>query len=272
MSGCTVDGAGVAVCGLGGGSAPAVGTGGLGARRRVVGGPGRPRGWGASGAARRGRGGSASRRRRARERRRRRGRRGRGNSYRLRPRGRPRAQGGHLDQRQLQLQSGIGPLPDGPQGLAQEVDEGHGARRRDPAGLAAQRVQLLLGQGDAGRHVVGVLDHVEVAQVAEQILHELAVVGRPLAQPLHEEQGPSCVVLVNEIDDLEQQVVLDDAQDVESLLQRDLAAGVGGQLVEDADGVAEAASGRPGDDREGRLGHLDALLRRRPSRGRRPPP
>ena len=68
-------------------------------------------------------------------------------------------------------------------------------------------------------------------------------------------------LLVHHVDDLEEQVVLDDAQDVERLLQGDRAAGIGGQLVEDADGVAEAAPGRPGDHRERRLGHLDALPR-----------
>ena len=131
---------------------------------------------------------------------------------------------------------------------------------RHPGGLVPQHLLLVLGHRDAGRHFTGVLDHVHVAQVAEQVLDELGVVGGPLTETLDEEQRPLSVALVHQVDHFEQEVLLDQSEHVERLLQGDGAPGICGQLIEDPDGVTEATPGRPGDDRERRLGHLDTLL------------
>ncbi len=97
--------------------------------------------------------------------------------------------------------------------------------------------------------------------MAQQVLDELGVISRSLAQTLDKEQRALSVALVHEVDHLEQQVLLHQPEHVEGLLQGDGAPRVGGQLVQDPDGVPEAAPGRSGDDREWALGHLDALLR-----------
>ena len=131
---------------------------------------------------------------------------------------------GGLYQHQFELEAGIRSLPDGTQGLSEQVDEGHGARHRRPRGLAAQSIQLFLGGGDARRHVLSMLHNVEVPQVAEEVFDELGVVYAALAEPLNEEQRSLGIVLVGQVYDLEQEIVLNHAQDVESLLERYLAA------------------------------------------------
>ncbi len=83
----------------------------------------------------------------------------------------------HLDQHQLELQSGVGALADGAQGLAQQVDEGHGLGCRDPRRLVAQHCCWSSVMAMLAGHLTGVLDDVHVAQMAEQVLDELGVVG-----------------------------------------------------------------------------------------------
>ncbi len=117
----------------------------------------------------------------------------------------------------------------------------HQLPRGVAVGLAAQGFQSLLGGRQAGRRVLRMPHHVEVAQMAKHVPHELVEVRAVLRQSLHEQQSFFGVALRHDVHQLEEQILLGHAQQRQCILQGDGALAVRSKLIQRADGVAEAS-------------------------------
>ena len=92
-------------------------------------------------------------------------------------------------------------------------------------------------------------------QVGDEPAEILALTG----ELLEEGERPGRVAVDDEVADPEQRLFLDCPEQLEHGLHRHLSLGRSGELVERRDRVAEAAARRAGDERQRRLGRLDAL-------------
>ena len=104
--------------------------------------------------------------------------------------------------------------------------------------------------------ILQVLEQEQLAQVAQQVADELRVVGAFVREALDELERLGRAPLDDDVGDLEEQVAAGDAQRLQHVGGRDRALGVGDQLVQGADGVAEPTLRVARDDVQ-RLG-LDA--------------
>ena len=100
-----------------------------------------------------------------------------------------------------------------------------------------------------------------MAQVGGEIADELGDVAPRGGQLLHREQRGLRVVVGQRVRGLEHQLGVGDAEDLEHIVELDLAAAVSDQLLEGPEGIAEAARGRAGDHGPGRGRQLDLLGR-----------
>ena len=103
------------------------------------------------------------------------------------------------------------------------------------------------------------LDEHEVAQVLEQVGDEAAHVVSLVGELLHEGQEAGRVPVDDEVEQAEEGIVVDRAEQLEHRGDGHVACRRRGQLVERRDRVAEAAAGAAGDERQGGIGRLDAL-------------
>ena len=102
-----------------------------------------------------------------------------------------------------------------------------------------------------------------------QVAHELDGVAARVGQLLDARRAPraaSWAISASVV--REDQLGVGDVEHLEHVLERDLLAAVGDELVERADRVAEAARGRAGDHRERAVVGLDPLGVRDPRSGR----
>ena len=105
----------------------------------------------------------------------------------------------------------------------------------------------------------------QVAQVRRQVAHELREVAARVRQPLHRQQRGARVALGDRLGRVEDQLGVRHAEDVADVVELDVLAAVGDELLERAERVAEAAGRRAGDHVDRRLGDLDLLLDRHPA-------
>ena len=101
------------------------------------------------------------------------------------------------------------------------------------------------------------LQQEDLAQVAQQVADELREVDALVGEALHELQRLGGAALETDVGDLEEQVGARDAERLEHVGRVDRPLAVGDELLERADGVAEAALRVARDLDEGRLLDLD---------------
>ena len=100
---------------------------------------------------------------------------------------------------------------------------------------------------------------------AGQVAHELGVVAARVGQPLHRAASAAFGSRsASASAGVEDQLGVGDAEDLEHVVELDLLAAVGDELLERAERVAEAAGRGAGDHADRRVGHLDPLLAPRP--------
>jgi hypothetical protein len=104
-----------------------------------------------------------------------------------------------------------------------------------------------------------VLDEHQVPEVLEQVGDEPAEILALLGELLDDDEGPGGVAVDDQVAEPEERVLLDCAEQLQDRLDRDLALGRGGELVDRRDRVSEAAARRTGDQRERRVRRLEAL-------------
>ena len=128
--------------------------------------------------------------------------------------------------------------------------------------LAQAETGGLLTQGFARRAAVGGgadAHEQEIAQIGEQAVHECAAVAaavEKILELLHECCG---VAALERSDEGVQRVVVESADHLRDGVAVDLIAGKGDRLIEQADGVAHAAGGIFGDQRERFVVGVDAF-------------
>ena len=110
-----------------------------------------------------------------------------------------------------------------------------------------------------------VLHEQEVAQVLEHVGDEPAEVLPLLGELLDEHERSRRVAVDDRVAQAVQRLLLDAADELEHVLDRDLALGGRGELIQRRDGVAERPARPARDQRQRRVRRLDAS--RRPPRG-----
>ena len=113
-------------------------------------------------------------------------------------------------------------------------------------------------------HLAGRLGDQQVAQVGEQVAGELGRVAARARHPLDPEQHRLRVLGDDRVDGVEEQVGVGGAEHLQHVVELDVLAAEGDQLVERAERVAEAAGGGAGDHRHARRRRSRSTRRRRP--------
>ena len=101
--------------------------------------------------------------------------------------------------------------------------------------------------------------------MGRQVAHELGEVAPRVGQALYGEQRRARVVLDEGLGGVEHQLGVRDAEDVLDVLELDLVAAVGDELLERPEGVPEGSRGGSGQHPDGGVGQLDLLLRGHPA-------
>ncbi len=169
------------------------------------------------------------------------------------------ARPGHLDERELQRQAWIAALAHVLDGDGEQIDEPQHLARGELVRLRAEALPRLLGHRQRIGHLAHVLHEHQMAEVLQQVGDESGHVLSLLGELLDERQHAGRVAVDDEVEQPEERIVLDGAEQLEHGRHRDLASRRGRELVERRDGVAEAAAGASPDEGERRVGSLDAL-------------
>ena len=147
-----------------------------------------------------------------------------------------------LHERELERQARIAALAHVVHGHGEQVDQPHDDRRAELVRLRREPVARLLGQRQRVGHLAHVLDEHQRAQVLEQVEHEPADVLPLRRELLDERQRAGGVAVDDEVAEPEQRLLLDRAEQLQDVLDRDPALGRGGELVERRLGVAVRAA------------------------------
>ena len=169
------------------------------------------------------------------------------------------ARPGHLDQRQLQRQAWIAALAHVLDGDGEQIDEPQHLARGELVRLGSEALARLLGHGQRIGHLAHVLHEHQMTEVLQQVGDEAGHVLPLLRELLDEGQHARRVAVDHEVEQPEERIFLDGAEQLEHGRDRDLASRRGRELVERRDGVAEATAGASCDEGERRVGSLDAL-------------
>ena len=144
--------------------------------------------------------------------------------------------------------------------VGEEVDRAQDLALREPLGLRGEAVAVLGRDGERVGHVAERLHHEQVAQVGGEVAHELGEVASRLGQPLHAEQRLLGVARGQRLAGGEHHLRVRDSEDVEHVVELDLLAAVGHELLERAERVAERAGRGAGEHADRGVGDLDLLL------------
>ena len=123
---------------------------------------------------------------------------------------------------------------------------------------------MLGGQRQLGGHLAQHLDDHQPAQVRLEVAEEAADIAPGGGQPGGGVERGASVAVRDGIDGGEQQVGVGGAEHGEHVVEPDLRARVGDQLLERAERVAEGAGRGAGDQRGRLVGDRDVLARPRP--------
>ena len=169
-----------------------------------------------------------------------------------------------LQQDEVERHPRVGGAPQLALGAGQQVEAAQQVLLGERAGERAQPLELLGEDGVEERALRGgELHEQDLAQVQEQLAHEVAVVGPVVGEALHELEHGEAVALDDRLRGAVQQLAVHEAEEPGHVRVGDLVAGEGEHLVEERQRVADAALGRAGDEGERRVGDPDLLLRRR---------
>ena len=170
-----------------------------------------------------------------------------------------------LDERELERQAWIAALAHVVDGDREQVDQPEHRRLGQLVRLLAQALAGLLGDGERFRHMADVLHEQELPEVLDQLRDEPADVLSLLGELLDLDEGAGGVVIDDRVAEAEERVLLDAADELEHVLDRDRATRRGRELVEGRDAVAERAVGAARDQGERGVGRVDALSFAHPS-------
>ena len=148
---------------------------------------------------------------------------------------------GALDQRELELGARVGAVLHRAQRVGDQVEQPDDGRRADAAGLLGEPVVLLGGHAQLLGHLAERLDDHQPAQMRLQIAEEAADVAAGLRQPGGGQQRRAGVAGVDRVHGAEEQVGVGRAEHREDVVERDRGAGVGDELLERPERVAERA-------------------------------
>ena len=108
-------------------------------------------------------------------------------------------------------------------------------------------------------HLAQRLHDEQVARVGLEVLEELGDVAAGVGEPGGGEPGGAGVAGGDGVEGLEEQIDVGDAEHGEDVVGRDVGAGVGDELLERAERVAEGAGRVAGEQRDGVGSDLDRL-------------
>ena len=137
--------------------------------------------------------------------------------------------------------------------------EPHDGGLRKLVRLLAQPIARLLGERQRVGHVAHVLHQQQLAEMLEELPRQLSEILTPLGDLLDQDERARDVAIDDRVAEPEQRVLLDRRAELEDVLDGDLPLRRGGQLVERRDRVAERSAGAARDEREGRVGCVDAF-------------
>ena len=163
-----------------------------------------------------------------------------------------------LDERELERQARVAALAHVVDGDREQVDQAEHGRLGQLVRLLAEALARLLGDGQRLRNVADVLHEQELAEMLDQLGDEPADVLALLGELLDLDERAGRVAVDDRVAEAEERVLLDPADELEHVLDRDRAAGRGGELVERRDGVAERAVRAARDQRQRGVGRVDA--------------
>jgi hypothetical protein len=124
-------------------------------------------------------------------------------------------------------------------------------------GLLGQALVVLGRDRQLRRHLAERPRHQQRAGVGLEVGEEALDVAAGLGQPRGGVQGRPRVALRDGVDRAEQQIRVRRPQHGQHVVERDRRAGVGHELLQGAQGVAEGAGRRAGDERARLVGHLE---------------
>ena len=165
----------------------------------------------------------------------------------------------HLHERELERQARVAALADVVDGDVEQVDEPQHLGLAELVGLRAQPLARFRGDRERVGHLAHVLDEQQVAQVLEQVVDEPRQVLALVGELLDEREQAGRVLVDDQVAEPEERLLVDGAEQLQDGLDRHLAVGRRGELVERRDRVAEAPARAARDEREGGVGRLDLL-------------